>query len=128
MPARQVRDTARPRPDTGPAAPQRLRRGPERCEPQFLGMLLIPAQAGLVAVDPQPQRIVLAGRDLAGPQRTLRAAVEAQHDLNIIVEAPARYEVRQLRGHTVSAQARHELDQVIGVGTDVTEAAAHPGP
>ena len=51
--------------------PQSLRRGAQRREAQFLRVLLIPADTGLVTIDTEAQRIILARGHLTGPAGSL---------------------------------------------------------
>ena len=90
MAAGRAGDARRRGARAGAAAGDDARRLAERRPAQFVGVLLRPVEAALGPVDAQPQAVLVAGRDLARPQRAARAVGVAQQDLRVVVELAAR--------------------------------------
>src|SRR5438128_1437683 len=81
-------------------------------------------EAALAAVDAQAQVVLVAGRDLARPERAARAAGEAQQDLDVVVESPAGDEGAQLGAQLADLEAGDVAGELERVRADVADAAA----
>src|SRR2546430_16134315 len=91
-------------------------------------MLLAPFQAGLVPVHAKPQPVLVTGRYLTRPQHAAHAALVAEQNVSIVIEHTALDETAEVRRQLAGVQSRAEVDEMIGVGTDVAEAAAGARP
>src|SRR5262249_48926748 len=60
----------------------------ERRPKEIVRIVLPPVKAALRAIDAHHEAVLVAGRDLARPDRATRAVGVAQHDLRIVVEPP----------------------------------------
>src|SRR6478752_6191193 len=72
MTGRDARRACRRRAGTGTAAGDQLRPAAQRREPELVGILLRERQARLAAVHTDTQPVLVAGRDLAGPEHASR--------------------------------------------------------
>src|SRR5690349_20168016 len=90
-------------------------------------MLLLPLQARFLAVYAQSQAVLVAWRDLAAPQHAARAVVEAQQDVNVVVESATRHEPAQVCRQLARLEPGDEAREVVRVCADVAEAAARAG-
>src|SRR6187200_3647989 len=84
----------------------------------------MPLDAAAAAIDAQAQVVLVARRDLARPERTARAAGEAQHHLDVVVEAAARDEGAQLGAQLADRLPGDVAGELEGMGADVADAAA----
>src|SRR5205807_7332814 len=91
-------------------------------------MLLAPFQAGLFPVHAKPQPVLVTGRYLTRPQHAAHAALVAEQNVSIVIEHTALDETAEVRRQLAGVQSRDEVDEMIGVGTDVAEAAAGARP
>src|SRR5437879_12955971 len=91
-------------------------------------MLLAPFQAGLVPVHAKPQPVLVTGRYLTRPQHAAHAALVAEQNVSIVIEHTALDETAEVRRQLAGVRSRDEVDEMIGVGTDVAEAAAGARP
>src|SRR5207244_1473300 len=114
----------RSRTEAGPAARQGLRRPAHHREPQLVGVLLAPLQAGLVAVHAQPQAGLVPGRHLTRPQHAACAALVAQQDVGVVIEPATLDEAAQVGRQLAGVQSRDEAGEMVGVGADVAAADA----
>src|SRR2546430_9930580 len=87
-------------------------------------MLLAPLQTGLLAVDPQPQPVFIARRDLARPQHPTRPVVEPKQDVNVVVEPAARYEAAQVGRQLARLEAGDDPPEIVRVRADIAKPAA----
>ncbi len=55
-------------------------------EVEPIGMLLVPLETGLGAIDANGEPVLFAGRDLRAPEDAVRAVGEAQEHAGIIIE------------------------------------------
>src|SRR5438094_10259411 len=90
-------DARRRRPGARASPREPASRLAEGCVPQLVGILLLPLEPTLAAVDSQPQSVLIAGRHLAGPQHAARAALEPQQDLGVVVGPPTGDKRGQVR-------------------------------
>ncbi len=96
-------------------------------EPEVVRILLGPLQAALRAVDAQYEAVLVAGRHLARPEHAARAALVAQHDVDVVVELAALDEGRQLGRDRLRLGSGDEAGEVVGVRADVADRAARTG-
>ena len=76
--------------DIGVAAlPDLLRLG-VREDAQVVGVLLVPAERLLLAVDPNVEVVLLAWADLGGGEDALHALLHVAEDVAVVVESPAQ--------------------------------------
>ena len=94
---------------------------------QVVRMLLVPFQAGLLAVDPDREVVLFADGDLAGVQDALGPVVELEQAVAVVVHLASLDEGRQIGADVRDLQAGDVLGQVRGVGADVADAAAGAG-
>src|SRR5690606_5751238 len=95
-------------------------------EPQMVGLLLLPLQPALLAIDAKAQAVLVARRNLACPQHAARTAPEAHHHLDIVVETPAFHERGELGGQFLKLETRDETGEIVGMGADIADTAAGP--
>ena len=79
---------------------------------------------GLFAIDAQLQAVLTADRDLAGPQHAFGAALEPQHDVDVVVELAARDERVEIGRDRLGLEPGHKARKVIGVRADIADAPA----
>src|SRR5256886_10554931 len=91
-------------------------------------MLLAPFQAGLFPVHAKPKPVLVTGRYLTRQQHAAHAALVAEQNVSIVIEHTALDETAEVRRQLAGVQSRDEVDEMIGVGTDVAEAAAGARP
>ncbi len=99
---------------------------PLRMDHQLFGMLLVEAQAGAAADNPQPQIVEIAARHLACQQSPMRAVSVAHIGHHFVVQPSALH-----AGHQLAAQRNrlHPADkgrQLPGVGANIAN-RARPG-
>ncbi len=63
------------------------RRRAEGCKDQFVWIFLPPGQAAFVALYSELQIILIASRNLAGPDHPARARAVAQHDIRVVIQS-----------------------------------------
>ena len=75
-------------------------------------------------VDPEPEPVLVARRDLARPEGAARAVRVAQHDLDVVVELAPDAERSEIGGEFRELEARHIVGKIEGVRADVAERPA----
>jgi hypothetical protein len=123
------RDAARVPSDrsrAGAIATDQARRLAERREAEIIGIFLMPLERRPLAVYPQPQIILIAGRNLTRPQHAARALAIPQHDVNVVIEPPSRHEDREIRGNLLTSQTGDKCGKMVSVAADVTKASCRP--
>src|SRR5438045_150756 len=88
----------------------------------------MPLQARLGSVNPNREPVLLAAGDLRADERPLHPATKAHQDVGVVVEATSGHEGAQVRTQGLDVTARHELEQILGVSTDVAHATTEAGP
>ena len=91
---------------SGAAAGDQPLRLAEGREPEIVRILLPPFEAALGAVDAELQAVLVAGRDLARPEHALGAALEAQQDMDVVVERRPLTKVREIGARARRASGR----------------------
>ena len=76
-----------------------------------------------LAVDAQPQIILIAWCDLAGPQHAARAFAIPEHDVNVVIKPPPRDEDREVGGDLPALQTGDKSGEMISVRADVAQAS-----
>ena len=89
-----------------------------------MGLSCAQCSAALGPVDAQPQAVLVAGRDLARPQRAARAVGVAQQDLRVVVELAARRRTSEIGEQFGDLEPGDIVGEVEGVRADVAERAA----
>src|SRR4029077_213420 len=89
----------------------------QRSKPQAVRVLLPPFQAALFSEDTQAQIVLVAGRDLAGPEQTPGAFGEAQHDLYVVVQAPAGHKSGKFSGQLPAIQSGDKTGEIVSVSS-----------
>jgi hypothetical protein len=82
-------------------------------------IVLPPLEAALRSIDSQHQAVLVAGGDLARPERPARPVGVAQHHLSVIVEPAARAERGEVGRKLHEFEAGHVIGEVVRVGADV---------
>src|SRR5919108_2911870 len=126
MAGRDAGDLRRRLAGARPRARDHLRRLAVGEGQQEIGPLLVPLESALVAVDPDLEVVLIAGRDLACPEHAPRAARIAQKDIAVVVDPPPRDEGREVGAQPFELQAGDERRKVIGMAADVADRAARP--
>src|SRR5262249_41809251 len=84
MARRDAADARGGRAGPGAGARQQLFRLAERRVPEIVRIGLCPFEAALLAIHPELEAVLVAGRHLARPDHSLGAALEAQHDVSLV--------------------------------------------
>src|SRR5690606_32414199 len=95
--------------------------------PHVVRIILAPFEPRLLAIDPQLQPVLATHRYLARPQHAAGPALEAQQDIDVVVEFPAGHEAREVGTHRLRLEPRDEAGEVVGMGADVADGPAGAG-
>ncbi len=90
---------------------------------ELVGILLVPFEARLRAVDLDPHVVLAAVADLRGGHGAERPILIADDGVAVVVERSRWLEDLEVRADLVRQQASHRPAKVIGMGADVAEAA-----
>jgi len=93
----------------------------------MIGLLLRPVEPALGAIDTQAQIVLVAGHHLARPEHTLRPALEAQHDMGVVIELAAFDEAGQIGAELAQLQTGNEARKIVGMGADIADTTAGTG-
>src|SRR5438874_12381324 len=88
----------------------------------------MPLQPRLGSVNPNREPVFLPAGDLRADERPLHPATKAHQDIGVVVEATSGHEGAQVRTQCLDLTACHELEQILGVSTDVDKATTEAGP
>src|SRR5690606_18598574 len=123
MAGRNAGDTTRgPSGASAPTREQALRLA-ERGVPELVRLFLRPFQPALGAVNAQGKAAFVARRYLACPQHTAGSALEAHHDMYIVVEVASRDKGREIGGKRLKLKPGDEAGQIVSVRADVADTA-----
>ena len=107
--------------------PQHLAGPVEPLEHQRIGLFLAPLETPGFTVDPDRQRVLLVDRDLRGVEDAAGAAREAQEHVAVVLQRPAVDERGQVGAQGLDAKPGDRLGEVLGVRSDVADAATDAG-
>ena len=96
-------------------------------EVEPVGVLLMPLQAGLGAIHPDVDPVLLARRNLGAPQHPPRPILKAQQNAGVIIQQAARHKGGNVGTQRVDFQAGHIADQIFTMGANVAHRSGNPG-
>ena len=101
-----------------------LRRSPKFSKRNEIGIFLGPAQRSLGAVNRQSQVVLIANRDLTGPNMAASAAIKLQRDTGIIINHSPCHVRAKRSTHRSGTQPCYKTGKVVCVGSDIAYGSA----
>ena len=110
-----------------PAPAERFHGGVVGLEEQIFRLLLGPFEASFRTVDSELELVFFAAGDFAQFNDTLGALVKAQHDGGIIIQLTPFHKGGKIGGKFRDLQAGGELDELLGMGSDIPHTGGGAG-
>src|ERR1700730_2033313 len=82
----------------------------------------MPLQPRLGSINTNREPVFLAAGDLRTDQGSLGSATEPQQNIGVVIQPPTRYKGAQVRTQGLNLVVGHELEQILGVATDIAHA------
>ena len=120
MAGRNAGNPRRFRARTVPVSAQQSLGFPQWRAPEIVRILLRPFKPALGAEHSQAQAVFVARRNLTAPEHAARTAFETQKDVPVVIQTSAFDESVKICREGFELQPGHELNEIEGVGPDVS--------